>query len=250
MNLEKAGDVWKAIPTALANIGNFAAQALCQNNPDVVGHTVPCLEMLVPHDKLAFSLKRSRQIIVAEKDAFVCLLKAIGELHEAMPPAQQSHKSGDKVTTRHAMEKLQLKLVQVKSLDLPNFKFADFPIFGSCVRALAKDCTALIDGSDSGGFVGLSMVMKKYVDDFGEDLDKDIVAKQATIEKIVQGHPTIEGIPWYEDSEESYVPDSKHLDLSMRELEKKFNDNLLNADAGSIEEQAHALQEASRVPLM
>ena len=246
MNLEKAGDIWKAIPKALANIGNFAVKALRQNNPDIVGHAASCFEMLVPHDKVAFITKRSKQTILAEKDAFVALLKAVGELRSAMPLAQQHHKSGDRDAFRHAMEQLQLKLEHVKRLDLPKVKAEDFPLFPSCVNALAESTTALIDGSGTaGGFVGISMLMKMYVDDFGKDLDKDIATKSAAIVKIVGGHPTIEGIPWYEDSGES-----ENFGLPIRDLEKKFNDNLLNADGPAIEAQANALQEASHVLLM
>ena len=148
------------------------------------------------------------------------------------------------------MEKLQLKFVQVKSMDLPNVKLEDFPIFSSCINDVAKDTNVFIDGSGGSGFVGISMLMKKYVDDFGQDLDKEIEVKQAQLEKVVMGHPTIEGIPWYEDSAESYVPGSSNLKLSMNELEQKFKDNLMNATAGDIEAQADVLQEASRVLLM
>ena len=167
-----------------------------------------------------------------------------------MPDAKQCHASGDRVSFRHAMEKLQLKLVQVKSMDLPNVSLEDFQIFSSCINVLAKDTTVLIDGSGGSGFLGISMLMKKYVDDFGQDLDKEIEVKQAQLEKVVMGHPTIEGIPWYEDSAESYVPGSSNLKLSMNELEQKFKDNLMNANAGDIEAQADVLQEASRVLLM
>ena len=140
--------------------------------------------------------------------------------------------------------------MQVKSRDLQKVSLEDCQFFSSCINAMSKDTTVLIDGSGGSGFVGISMLMKKYVDDFGQDLDKEIEVKQAQLEKVVMGHPTIEGIPWYEDSAESYAPGSSNLKLSMNELEQKFKDNLMNASAGDIEAQADVLHEASRVLLM